>query len=120
MRYKINSTGNTVIADQAFMDAVHLGDYAVLPDDVAPVPTTDAYIAVGSFFDRFGALQYAILSSIDPIVQALITNASVRVKTGINLKSAATSLGIDILIAKGFAVDKAAILDAPVQDNERP
>jgi hypothetical protein len=65
-------------------------------------------------------LQYAILSSTDPLVQALITNASVRVKSGINLKSGATSMGIDMLIAKGFAVDKAAIIDAPVQDNERP
>lgn len=40
MRYQINSTGQTIIADQAFMDAVHPSDYTLLPDApyTPPVP----------------------------------------------------------------------------------
>lgn len=37
MRFQINSTGSIILADLAFMDAVHPGDYTLLPDAPTPV-----------------------------------------------------------------------------------
>jgi hypothetical protein len=36
MRYLINSTGQIIIADQAFMDAHHTGDYTLVPEPAPP------------------------------------------------------------------------------------
>lgn len=51
MKFKINSTGNTIIADQHFMEALHPGDYTLLPD--APVrPDPAARILTHTQFRR--------------------------------------------------------------------
>lgn len=42
MRYKITSTGQCIIADQAFMDAHHAGDYEQLADEPTPVSIPQA------------------------------------------------------------------------------
>ena len=78
--YKITSTGNTIIADQAFMDAQHAGDYTLLPDE--PVPTqVDPYlwlIDIGPYMDRFGATKMAVLTSTDVAVRAIIQDMMAR------------------------------------------
>lgn len=80
----------------------------------APLPK---HISVGSFFDRFGAQKYPILASTDASVKALITDCSVR--RYIDLDNVQLPYGLDMLIAAGFAIDKAAILTAPIADGER-
>jgi hypothetical protein len=76
--YRINSTGNTIIADQAFMDANYPGDYTLIPDPVAPPPFYQWYLDLGSYYDRFGAAKLLVLSSADAIVKAAISDASIR------------------------------------------
>ena len=83
----------------------------------AEAPTN---ISVGAFFDRFGAAKYSILSSANPMVQALVKDASVRIKDGVNLRSPALLGGLKMLQQAGFAIDAAAIVDAPIQPSERP
>lgn len=118
MKYLITSTGNIILADQDFVDAVHPGDYTLLPDDPAPPPVQPNHITVGAFFDRFGAQKYPILASADPGVQALIKDSSVR--KYIDLDNAMLPYGLDMLIAAGYAIDKVAVLTAPITDAERP
>lgn len=83
----------------------------------APTPTP-RHISVGAFFDRFGTLKWAILADTSPAVQALVKDSSVR--KYIDLDDAALPYGLDMLIATGHAIDKAAILTTPILDKERP
>ncbi len=46
MKYQITSTGNVILADQAFMDAVHPNDYTQLPDDPPPAPTVPQSVSM--------------------------------------------------------------------------
>jgi hypothetical protein len=58
MRYQITSTGRVVIADQAFMDAQHPGDYTLLgADPVQPVTTISRY----AFRQRFTPTEQAAI-----------------------------------------------------------
>lgn len=86
-------------------------------DRPAPAPTLPKHISVGSFFDRFAAQKYPILASTDPIVKALIQDCSVR--SYIDLDNAQLPYGLDMLIAAGYAIDKTAILETPLTDDER-
>lgn len=76
------------------------------------------HIAVGSFFDRFGAFKYPILASTDAGVKALILDCSVR--GYIDLDNPQLPGGLAVIVAAGFAIDPAAIVNAPVLDSERP
>lgn len=75
--------------------------------------TTDAdwRIYVGAFFDRFGDQKIGILSSEDAVVQALIKDASVRQYIGLRERRDELAQMIGVLVAKGFTLDAAAILD---------
>ena len=85
----------------------------------APTPTPSLrHISVGAFFDRFGAQKYPILASSEPMVQALIKDCTVR--TFIDLDRADLSMGLQMLVQAGFAIDPEAVLTAPILDNERP
>ena len=117
MKYQITSTGNVILADQAFMDAVHPNDYTELPDDPVVEPTLPKHISVGNFFDRFGAQKYPILASQDPMVQALVKDCSVR--SYIDLDNAQLPYGLQMLVDAGFAIDINAILTSPITDLER-
>lgn len=86
-------------------------------DRPVPVVTPPKHLSVGSFFDRFGQLKYAILASTDASVKALITDCSVR--KYIDLDNVQLPYGLDMLIAAGFAIDKVAILTAPIGEGER-
>ena len=118
MNFKINSTGNIILADQAFMDAVHPGDYTLLPDDALAVEPTTRHISVGAFFDRFGAQKYPILASSDAGVKALIADCSVR--KYIDLDNPALPYGLSMLVAAGYAIDPAGVVGAVVADAELP
>lgn len=78
--YQVTSTGNTVNADQSFMDANYPDDYTlvVTAAPVVPSPVYVWYLDVGDFFDRFGELQLAVLMNTDPTAQAMIKNISAR------------------------------------------
>lgn len=83
--------------------------------------TTDAdwRIYVGAFFDRFGSEKISILSSEDAVVQALIKDASVRQYIGLRERRDELAQMIGVLVAKGFTLDVAAILDTEPTDAER-
>lgn len=121
MKYEIldpqGNVENTIIADAAFMQSAYpAGNYRELPDD--PAPAELRHITVGAFFDRFGAEKINILASTDPVVQALVTDASVR--RFIDLDRPDLAQAMQLLVVKGFNIDPDAILNAPVQPNEKP
>lgn len=89
------------------------------PDEVQPlVDPTRWRIYVGSFFDRFGAAKLGILSDVDPVVQAVIKDASVR--SYIDLRGRRDELlqVIGLLNLKGHAVDPVAVLDVEPGEEE--
>lgn len=87
----------------------------------APAPAADTaprLLAVGAFFDRFGAHKWPILADTNPVVQALIKDCSVR--THIDLDDPQLPAGLGLLVEAGHAIDVQAILTAPVLPGERP
>lgn len=89
-------------------------DHAAAPDDVVVQPAiipAEWRIYVGPFFDRFGQWKLAILSSADPVVQAVIKDCSVRKYIDLYERRADLLQVINLLKSKGFNVDEAAILD---------
>lgn len=126
MRYEIienDQVVNTIEADEAFMSEAYApGSWRISADAgvTAPVSPAPRYVSVGAFFDRFGAQKWPILSSVDPVVKALVVDCSVRVKTGINLDAPDVAAGLQLLQSKGFDVTTAAVIDAVVKDGERP
>lgn len=91
----------------------HAHTAAPAPQEPEPphVDPDDWRIGVGAFFDRFGAQKWPILASTDPMVQALIRDVSVRDSVRLVERRAELNMALDMLIAKGYKVDKAAILD---------
>lgn len=85
------------------------------PDAPPPLPASAWYINIGPFFDRFGAQKLPILSSPDPLVQAVIKDCSVREYIDLLGRRAEIAQVIGLLQSKGFPVDAAVILD--VQPN---
>ena len=79
----------------------------------------DWRIYVGAFFDRFGDQKIGILASEDAVVQALIKDASVRQYIGLRERRDELAQMIGVLVAKGFTLDAAAILDTEPTDAER-
>ena len=94
-------------------DLVDYDHVEFVPDEPVPTPVNPANwkIDVGSFFDRFGAFKLAILSSQDPLVQAVIKDASVRKCIDLLGRREELLQAIGLLNSKGFTVDPAAVLD---------
>jgi hypothetical protein len=72
--YKITSTDNTIIADQAFMDAQYAGEYTLVPEVAAPVPVDPCEWLIDHMplLERFGPqIKHLFLKSTDPDVVAL-------------------------------------------------
>ena len=82
-----------------------------VPEAVPETTDADWRIYVGAFFDRFGDQKIGILSSEDAVVQALIKDASVRQYIGLRERRDELAQMIGVLVAKGFPLDAAAILD---------
>lgn len=89
------------------------------PDEVqTPIDPTRWRIYVGSFFDRFGAAKLAILSDPDPVVQAVIKDASVRNYIDLLARRDELLQVIGLLNLKGHAVDATAVLDVEPNEDE--
>lgn len=89
------------------------------PDEVqTPVDPTRWRIYVGSFFDRFGTAKLAILSDPDPVVQAVIKDASVRNYIDLLGRRDELLQVIGLLNLKGHAVNATAVLDLEPTDDE--
>lgn len=89
-------------------------DHAAVAAPAAPPKTivpSEWWMHVGPFYDRFGAFKLAILSSADPLVQAVIKDTAVRKYIDLVGRRAELLQVIDLLQSKGFAVSAAAILD---------
>jgi hypothetical protein len=110
---------NTIVADEAFMQAAYPeGNYRVVEQpEPEPIPELRR-ITVGAFFDRFGEQKWPILADTNPSVQALIKDASVR--KWINLDDPQVLAGLQMVQAAGHDIDPDAIINAPIQPNERP
>lgn len=111
---------NTLVADPEFMAANYPdGNYREVSEPPAPAPTPELrHISVGAFYDRFADQKWPILSSTDPAVQGMIKDTQVR--KFIDLDSVQLPYGLDMLIAKGYPVNKNAILNDPIKDSEKP
>jgi hypothetical protein len=83
-----------------------------------PQPPLPNHITVGAFFDRFGDQKWPILADTNPSVQALIKDASVR--KWINLDDPQVLAGLQMVQAAGHGIDPTAIINAPIQPEERP
>lgn len=89
------------------------------PPVVEPVePIVYENIAVGSFYDRFGAEKWAILMSEDAMIKAFISDT--RVRKYISLKAQDTIDGVNYIHTSGFKIDPEMILNTPIQPNELP
>lgn len=84
----------------------------------APVNAADWYINVGPFFDRFGQWKLPILSSSDPLVQAVIKDCSVRKYIDLKGRRAELTQVLGLLQSKGFAVSTSAVLDVKPTEGE--
>lgn len=101
----------------AIFDGVKFFTRDTYPESAAP-PQEQRIITVGAFFDRFGDQKWAILSSNDPLVAALIQDVSVR--RYIDLDDPQLPSGLDMLIEAGIEINVEAILNAPISNQERP
>jgi len=88
-------------------------DHVEFVEGVQPQPINPANwrIWVGSFFDRFGAHKIAILADPDPVVQAIVKDATVRRYIDLIERRGELGQAIALLQSKGHAVDATAILD---------
>lgn len=119
MKFRITSTNQVIIADAAFMDAHHAGDYTVLPDDPAPAPPTEWLIDIGSFFDRFGAAKMAVLTSTDAGVRAILQDIQVRQWIDLQRPDVASSLAyVGSVVPSVTGPLQATILTTPVAPAE--
>lgn len=84
-----------------------------LPLVEAPVKIEGAKwrIHVGAFFDRFAEHKVAILADPDPLVQAVIKDASVRQYIALSERRDDLLQALLLLNAKGHALDPVAVLD---------
>jgi hypothetical protein len=67
MNFQINSTGEKLVADLAYMDAKYPGDYTQLPDDVVPIiaDPCEWLMDIGPFTDRLGTKSILVDMSTD-------------------------------------------------------
>ena len=133
MNYKINSTGNTIVADQAFMDSNYPGDYTPISGtDTTPAEPTRTKMTKLAFRNRFTqaektAIEFASIDNPAAPTAQRMAAASLRASMAdqrdaehINPQRPDTRKGVfDMqtygLIAAGRALQ---ILDAPISLTE--
>ena len=101
-----------------FADHDHTEVAPVVTESAAPIDPSRWRIYVGSFFDRFGTAKLAILSDPDPVVRAVIKDASVRNYIDLLGRRDELLQVIGLLNMKGHAVDATAVLDVEPTDDE--
>ena len=103
----------------AFADHHHTeaqpADLSAAPEAFRP---EDWFINIGPFFDRFGAYKLPILASTDPLVQAVIKDATVRKYIDLKGRRAELVQAIGLLQGKGFPLNAAAVLDVQPSSEE--
>ena len=118
--YKIISTGNTILAAQPFMDAVHPNDYTLIPDvPVVIIDLCQFLIDIGPFMDRFGSSKLAVLVSTDATVKAIVQDMMAR--KWIDLKRSDVTSGlayIGSVVASVTPTLQATILTTTVTHDE--
>lgn len=113
-----NVVTDRIVADEAFMQENYpQGGYRIGQEQNNQEEPEQRHISVGAFYDRFGAQKLNILSSTDPLVQALVKDSSVRLWIDLDRPELPTSL--QMLVSKGFTIDPEAIVSAPIQPHER-
>lgn len=114
-----NEVVNTIVADEEFAEEHFPGMWRIAEIQERPDAPQEIkrYITVGAFYDRFGAEKWEILSSTDPIVQALIKDASVR--SYIDLDRSDLLDALNLIKTKGFDIDPQKIVSDPILDSER-
>jgi hypothetical protein len=101
--YQIISSGNTIIAEQDFMDAIHPNDYTLIPEVVVPVaraPITKREFLKLFAPDEYGAIKSAANanSTVDYYWQQFI------LAEFISLSDPDTLAGLQMLEAAGLLV----------------
>lgn len=120
MRYRIISTGNTVVADAAFMDEHHGGDYELLAD--APQATSTKLVLTRlAFRNRFTTNEkIALYTAAESNVHLKVYLDDVNAATYIDLTLPETIAGVQLLEAAGIIGSGRAneILTSPISDTE--
>lgn len=123
MRIKIYTDATKTVVDSIILASAEFAeahcpgrwDLDDVQDTVKPA-AWEWFIDIGPFMDRFGAQKIAILSSVDAVVQAIINDMQPR--KWIDLKRPDVAQALDLILSKGFPIDKAAILETPVSAEE--
>lgn len=103
MKYLINSTGNTIIADQDFVDAVYPGDHTLLPDDQVAVPAPIRIITKLTYMNRFTDAELAgIYTAAKSVVQIEIWLEKFKLASEINLDDPYTIAGLQAMEVSGL------------------
>ena len=120
MQFKINSTGNTIIADLAFVEEHWPGDFTeVVEVPAVAIDPCEWLIDLGPFYDRFGTAKMAVLTCADAGVKAIMADVSVR--KWIDLQRADVASSLVYIGTKVPSVDatlQAHILTTPVTLDE--
>lgn len=120
MRYRIISTGNTVVADAAFMDEHHGGDYELLADAPQATPIKRVLTRL-AFRNRFTpAEKVALYTAAESSVQIKIYLDDLAAATFVDPERPDTIAGVQALeaatiIGPGRAAE---ILGAPITEEE--
>lgn len=124
MIYEIlNDSGqvvNTIIADEAFVEAHYPGHYRL----VGPEPvTTPRIVTKLAFRYRLTDAEYVgILTAAKTDVSVAAWIETFNIVSQVNLDDPRTKAGLDMMVSKGLltAERETEILTAPVQSDERP
>lgn len=116
--YRYNADAPIEWSGMEFADHDHIEAAPVVTESNPPADPTRWRIYVGSFFDRFGAAKLGILSDTDPVVQAVIKDASVRNYIDLLGRRDELLQVIGLLNSKGHTVDATAVLDLEPTDDE--
>ena len=116
MKYKINSTGQVIVADLDFVTQHYPGDFTEVIE-IAPVVVDPCewLIDKGPFFDRFGAAKMTVLTSNDAVIKAILLDIGARHWIDLKRPDVATSLAyVGSVVPAVDATMQAAILNTPV------
>jgi hypothetical protein len=120
MKYRINSTGQVILADLDFVTTYHAGDFTEVIE--TPVPVVDPcewLIDIGPFFDRFGAAKLAVLTSEDATVKAILQDIQVRKWIDLQRADVATSLAyVGSVVPSVTGALQTTIITTPVAQAE--
>ena len=112
MKYKIISTGNTILADLAFVEAHHAGDYEEIVEAAAPVARPA--LTKLAYMNRFTDAELAgIYTAAKSVVQVEVWLEKFKLAEFVSLDDPQTLGGLQALEAAGLlAAGRAAEIAA--------